>query len=308
VAELVEPYLRSVRGLTRPIRLAMLRGTDAFGLELSSLVASELAWNGKSVTENGSNYQGYTFDELTTPEIVDKLLDFVPDLIVSTAGDEVTHLNTGLVWDLDTKWKGLVKSTQEEPNPPLPFYILSPFNAGASDSVIKLFEAEASGSDQKPWERYIGITAASAANLTLQNDYAVNVRAKFMGADPDTGNFYDAYYFLAYAMYAAHVNDPRGADIARGMHRLLEGDPYNVGFADIAKITAALKDEDSTIELNGTLGPPDFDKKGIHVDPGSVYCFLDGGSGVTYFPDALRYDRAAGMFDGSFPCFTGFKD
>jgi hypothetical protein len=302
VSGLVEPYLRNVRGIgSRPLRLALLRGTDAFGAELSSLVLSELVWNGKSASKNGSDYRGFTFDALSPAEVATALIDFVPDVVVSTAGEEVTRAETGVVSLVERQWTGLVAGDAS-----LPFWVLSPFNAGDLAAITHLLDTEMTGADDEPTKRFIGITAASAADRQLQNDYALNLRDAYPSADPDTGNFYDAFYYLAYAIYAAHENDPRGAAIARGMHRLLSGPSFDVGLADIADVTNALKDDSTTIELVGTLGPPAFDQHGIHVDPGSIYCFATSGAGVTVYPDALRYDRASGSFAGNFPCFNGF--
>jgi hypothetical protein len=301
VAELVEPYLRDVRGIgSRPIRVALLRGTDAFGIELSARVAEELVWNGLSSSDNGDNYRGFTLDSRPLDEVVDDLIAFAPDLLISTAGSEVTRGESGIIWQLETKWNGFVVDV------PLPFWILSPYNAGDLLDVVDLLETEMTGADAEPTQRFVGITAASAPEGDLQNLYAVNVRDAFEDADPDTGNYYDAFYFLTYATYAARVNDPTGVDIARGMHRLLSGDPHDVGVTDIASILAALEDDTRTIELNGTLGPPDFDSDGIRVDSGAIYCFQASGASVLVQHETLRYDRESGGFEGAFPCFSDF--
>lgn len=303
VSELVEPYLRNVRGIgSRPLRVVLLRGTDAFGAELSSLVLSQLVWNGKSATENGSdNYQGFTFDKLSPADVATSILEFIPDLIISTAGEEVTRDDSGVISLVERQWSGPVTM-----GAPLPFWVLSPFNAADLGPTARLLKVETAGADPEPTKRFIGVTAAGAEDPQLQNEFALNLKDTYSNADPDTGNYYDAFYYLAYAIYAAHENDPRGAAIARGMHRLLDGPAYNVGLADIARITKALKDETSTIALQGTLGPPAFDEQGIHVDPGAIFCLAPSGDGVTVYPNALRYDRASGGFEGTFPCFSGF--
>ncbi len=303
VTNLVEPYLRDVRGIgSRPIRVALLRGTDAFGLELSARVAEELVWNGLSATENGDDYKGFTLNgSRPLDELVDELIGFAPDLVISTAGGEVTRGQSGIIWQLETKWSGFVADV------PLPFWVLSPYNAGDLADVVELLETEMTGADSEPTKRFVGITAASDAEGDLQTLYAINVRDAFLGADTDTGNYYDAFYFLTYATYAARVDDPVGTDLARGMRRLISGDPYDVGIADIGSILDVLGDDSSTIALQGTLGPPDFDPNGIRVDPGAVFCFQASGSSVLVQPNALRYDRGAGTFSGNFPCFSDFQ-
>lgn len=301
VAELVEPYLRDVRGIgSRPIRVALLRGSDAFGIELSARVAEELVWNGLSSIDNGDNYRGFAVDSRPLDEIVNDLIALAPDLVISTAGGEVTRGESGIIWQLETKWNGFVV------NVPLPFWILSPYNAGDLLDVVDLLETEMTGADAEPTERFVGVTAASSPDGDVQSLYAVNVRDTFTDADPDTGNYYDAFYFLAYATYGSRVNDPKGADIARGMRRLLSGDPYDVGVTAIADVLAALEDDAGTIELNGTLGPPVFDSAGIRVDSGALYCFQASGAAVLVQHETLRYDRATASFGGTFPCFSDF--
>jgi hypothetical protein len=304
VEDLVEPYLRSVRGIgERPIRVALLRGSDAFGAELSAFVAAALRFNGEPLADNDAdgNYLGLTFDgELETQDAVDQLLDFVPDLVISTAGPEVTRAETGVVLLLETMWDGFVTA-------PRPFYVLSPFNAGNLTPITELLETELAGVDSDPMRRFVGISAAGAEDPRLQNAFAVNLTDQFENADTDTGNYYDAFYFLAYALYGARVDEPRGVDIARGMRRLLEGNRLNVGLADISNVFETLAAPDESIALEGTLGPPAFDlETGIRIDPGGVYCFTTTGNRVFVEPDALRYSIASESFAGNFPCFSDF--
>jgi len=315
VSDLVEPYLREVRGIgDRPLKVVALRGSDAFGLELSNLTEDALIWNDKPTNENDAdgNYRAYTLDsETDLVEVVDELLDFVPDLLISTAGSEVTRAETGLIIQLEAQWAGFA-GPPNEPAPPRPFYVLSPINAGASGDVMQVINsAREGGFDVDAAQRFIGVTAAGAENRDLQNDYALDLNAAFPkgSLNTDTGNYYDAFYYLSYAIYAAHERDPRGEAIARGMRRLLSGEPHQVGFLQIPGVLDALEGEDSSIELIGTLGPPTFDlEHGVRIDPGGIYCFQDSASvtDTVFHPDALRYERASGSFSGSFPCFDAF--
>jgi hypothetical protein len=305
VQNLVEPYLRNVRGIgDRPLRVVLLRGADAFGIELSSLVAKELTWNGKSVKENDDdgNYHGYTFDGTITPaEVVQEILDQAEpvDLVISTAGQDVTRAETGVIELLETQWMGY-------PDALRPFYVLSPFNAGDLGAVTTLIGIELEGPDLEATKRFVGVTAASAEDGSLQQAFAVNLGDNYPKSNPDTGNYYDAFYFLAYAMYGARVNDPQGTDIARGMRRLLAGERFNVGVDDISSVFKALAVDGASIELDGTLGRPAFDPEtGVHVDPGAVFC-IGADASVYVSPNALRYAPATGTFQGNFPCFSDF--
>jgi hypothetical protein len=308
VEDLVEPYLRNVRGIgDRQLKVALLRGADAFGLELSTLVVDELTWNGESVAKNDDdgNFRGYTFDgSISAEDVMKDLLDhFHPDLVISTAGQDVTRANSGLIALLEREWDARAAGELR------PFYVLSPFNAGDLGPVTELLSTQLSSSAfYEPGTRFVGVTAAPAEDQTLQNQFEVNLKTKFKNPNVDTGNYYDAFYFLAYALYGARVNRPQGTDIARGMRRLLAGTPFDVGVADIDAVFTELAKDDTSIELDGTLGRPAFDlDTGVHIDSGGVFCIGASESSSLYVEsDKLRYVPTTGDFTGKFTCFDGF--
>jgi hypothetical protein len=76
----------------------------------------------------------------------------------------------------------------------------------------------------------------------------------------------------------------------------------------ISDVFSALRVADS-IELYGTLGPPDFDPNtGTKYAVGSVFCFADAARTAVLHVDVLRYDRDLGNFgpEEVFPCFPNF--
>jgi hypothetical protein len=103
------------------------------------------------------------------------------------------------------------------------------------------------------------------------------------------------------------VPEITGADIARGMQRVVAGTrDIDVGPTHIPEGFQALN-AGGTIRLNGTMGPSDFDPGvGARRGSGSVYCYLRQGSTVTIEYDVLRYDRDSGELVGELPCFEGF--
>jgi len=312
VEDLVEPYLQDVRGVdSRPIRVALLKGEDAFSLELSKLVERELVFNGMPVSENDAegNYIASTLNGIdSVQDATQEIFEFVPDLVISTAGSDVTRASTGLIHLVETGWRGFA-ALDGANVPPLPFYVLSPFNAGDLAALVDLLETEMLGADSTPTERFVGVTAAGAEDRSLQNDFAIDLADAFPDdpTNPDTGNYYDAFYFLSYAITGSGVPEPNGDDIARGMRRLLSGEPYEVGFLSIPAVNDALKAEDTTIELHGTLGPPSFDlDSGVRIDPGAIYCFEGSTGVVNVYPEALRYVPATETFEGDFECFDNF--
>jgi hypothetical protein len=120
-------------------------------------------------------------------------------------------------------------------------------------------------------------------------------------------NFYDAPYFLLYAAAASNAEQPGGADLARGMLRLLEGTPLAVGEEDIPAVLAELNaGPNASVALEGTLGPPDFDAQtgARKHTPSAAFCITGGGDeALAYRHDALRYDPERDVLTGSFDCF-----
>jgi len=73
------------------------------------------------------------------------------------------------------------------------------------------------------------------------------------------GSVYDAFYVLAYAIYAAGDRPVRGSDIARSIARLLPpGQPIDVGPTGILDAFTALG-EGRNIDLDGAATRLDFD-------------------------------------------------
>lgn len=306
VQDLVEPYVRDIRGAgEKPLKLVLLGDKDAFSQELNDLVSDELRWNDQSTSENlaAETFRGYSIDgNSDLVSIATEIIDFRPDIVVSTAGHLVTRTATGLIPKIETLWEG--KTTA-----PRPFYVLSPFNGGDLDGIITIFEEWRDNPvEDHPERRLIGVAAAGSQDTSLQQDFALNLTNAFPAEAPNvnTGNYYDAFYFLAYAIYAAHEQNPTGADIASGMRRLLEGERFKVGLDDIAEITDELADTSTTIQLDGTVGLPNFDSDGIRIDPGAVYCLDASAAGFIQTSNALRYDPNTASFAGDFPCFPDF--
>ena len=301
---LTESYVKTQRSLTAPLRVALVTTTDAFDSELASFVEPVLTFNGQSTSMNSDagTYAGFTVDTSDPqPEAwAQQILAFHPDIVISAASESFSEKG-GLLETLESDWDQLVVT-------PRPFYILSPYNAGDLTNINDLINGFIQGGvDTEANRRFVGVSIAGAADLTLQNQFATRLRTAFQDAYPDTGNYYDASYFLAYAMYAAGAAPLTGSKIAAAMPRLIDGKAIDVGPANISAAFQALTKQDSTIELDGTLGPPDFDPDtGVRHDQGSVLCFkLDSGV-LSLETDVLRYDTALGQFQGTFPCFDNF--
>jgi hypothetical protein len=128
--------------------------------------------------------------------------------------------------------------------------------------------------------RFLGVSVAPPADGTLQSDYEAALAEAFgPQSEYDTGNYYDALYVLAYAAFAAGLDEPlTGPRMAAGMHRIMgklnEGStPFNVGPDHIDSVFTRLGMGESTVRLTGTLGPLDFEEGGYRLVNGSVFCY-----------------------------------
>jgi hypothetical protein len=303
-----EAWLRKDRKLAEATHLKVVLVTtgDAFDSELRDSLLPELRFNDLSLTDNGDDFLGVELDgsaENLAAKAVE-IAKFAPDIIISAAS-ELFVMNDGLQQQVEDEWG--VKAGGH----PRPFYILSPYNAGDVNALLKRISGRLAG-DVKAGEdqqRYVGVSIAPAADISLQNAYGIRLKSKFKDAIVDTANYYDAIYYLAYAMYGA--SEPEGltgSGITRGMQRLFSGDGYKVGPTTVSATFKALSVQDATIHLDSTLGPPDVDPKtGVRPVDGGVFCFKRIGATAKLVPDVLRYNPQTKLFTGDFsPCNAGF--
>jgi ABC-type branched-subunit amino acid transport system substrate-binding protein len=296
-----EAWLREDRELAESAHLKVVLVTtgDAFDAELRDSLLPTLRFNELSLTDNGEDFMGVELDG-SAEDLAEKALEiaqFAPDIIISAAS-ELFVMSNGVQELVEYEW-GVNAGGH-----PRPFYILSPYNAGDVNGLLsrisgRLADDPTAGEDQ---QRYVGVSIAPAADLSLQNAYGVRLRSKFKSAIVDTANYYDAIYYLAYAMYGA--GEPEGltgTGITRGMQRLFAGDSYKIGPTTSSATFKALSVEDATIHLASTLGPPEFDPKtGVRPIDGGVFCFKAIGTTAKLVPDVLRYNRESKTFTGDF--------
>lgn len=288
------------------IKVALVTTKDAFDAELADALTPVLEFNGKSATGNGGNFEMFTIgDKPDFAALALEISTFRPDIIVSAASEQLL-MNNGLEQTLHEDWEFNIAPDTT----PRPFYILSPYNAGNLNAltgrISQRLERAPAFADQ---ERYVGVSIAAAADKTLQNAYAIRLGSQFKSAIKDTAHFYDAVYYLAYAMYGA--NQPSGltgSGIAEGMKRLLEGASLNIGPGSITDTYDALAVEGATLHVASTLGPPGFDATtGVRPVDGSVFCFKRQNNTASPVIDVLRFDRDANALIGkNFPCISGF--
>lgn len=307
--ERAEAYVRAERNLDAdtPIRVALIGSNDALDSELANAVTPGLRINGKPASSDTEHFMRFDIpDEPNFADAAAKVGTFHPDIVISAAGERFS-VKGGLQDQLEADWV----SYFDVLDPPRPFYILSPYNAGnlapIEDRIENWLETHTAEEDDQ--RRYVGVSIASAPDSSLQNTYAVRLASAF-GADAisDTANYYDSVYYLAYAMFAA--NQPgglTGSGIAAGMQRLLSGERFDVGPSTANSAFAALAKNGATIQVQSTLGPPGFDPvSGVRAVEGSVFCFSRSKNNVSMVPDQLRYDDVKHELVGDFSCVPGF--
>ena len=306
--KLSEAHLRKLYDIQPPdsLKVALVTTKDAYDDELANVLRGVLQFNGKSVAGNAGNFKDYTI--LPDPDFASmatKIAEFAPDIVISAASEPFV-MNGGLHEELEADWDTEVVPTGKR----RPFYILSPFNAGdLADLLGRVngrLERTPAVQDQ---QRYVGVSIAAAPDNSLQNAYEIRLSSVVDDPVNDTANYYDAVYYLAYAMYAA--NQPggiTGSGIRDGMLRLLKGDDVNVGPDAISSTFKTLAVKGKTVHVVSTLGPPDFDATtGVRPVDGSVFCLNRTGNTAKPSFDALRYDRTKKALVGdSLPCISGF--
>jgi hypothetical protein len=283
-----------------PIRVALVTTDEAFDSELEDSIAPQLTFNGEvtSVNDARGHYLGVEVpsQDADLAEIATRIVDFRPHIVVSMAGGVMTQPVDGLIDRIDANWDIPLDGQAQ------PMYLLSPYNSGDLSSVKELIKGNwNNGVEPNPEQRFVGLAVAGAEDSSLQNEYAVRLRNKFPNAYTDTANYYDAFYFLSYATFAAGSEEPlTGKRIALGMQRLLSGELHQPVPQQLSDVFAVLSKPEGSIQLESTLGPPSFDPvTGNRPIDAGVLCFNRVGDQVTLLRDVRRFDRGLAKFRGS---------
>lgn len=238
------------------------------------------------------------------------LLDYAPHIIVALAGSEFIEgvfpvLETANNWSTET-------GGQQRP-----MYVLG--SSMAPETWALYGASESGGGFTTLMNRIVGVAYASAEDPKLRSNYESRlVSANTDLSDPTillgSESVYDATYMMVYATAAAgQVPELTGRQVAKGMQKLLDGTPYDIGPTAMSSVLTAL-DNGEDIGLELTLGPPDWNvANGTRKGVGSVYCLNNAQPGYeSTFPkgpnaDALRYDPETDTLeDKPLPCITNF--
>ncbi|MFZ5891012.1 MAG: hypothetical protein ACOY0T_08175 [Myxococcota bacterium] len=303
-AALVRQFEAYVRTLQQdlagtPLRVAAVTQlADADGNELSQAVLGALTFNPENLTFEENRQQGNALlIDIANQQIIDELVAFKPHLVISFAKEPFTAIN-GIAHQLEQR---LVSR---------PHYLLSPWNSGDEADLREIFLRNKQAGRTNSQQRFFGIdgpSALDAGSRDAKNEYTSRLLSLHSADKTNFENFYDAFYYLVYAMFAGG-SPITGPGTAAGMTRLYQGsDVFYVGRNDMSTIFTTLQDGRNRIYLKGALGDPTFDSTGGRVDTGSVYCF-DNLPTPTLRPNVFGYNVTTDMLyetTPSPPCLSG---
>jgi hypothetical protein len=276
-----------------PVRVALVTADEVKYLSTVSRALTDgiLQFNDRAALENSDGHflalsipsRPFANEAIDYSSAITELVNFRPHVVIDAATDEVP----------ETIILGLEAAAPEL----LPFYLLSPWNR-QERLVFNLAVAV-----PKIDLRLAGVNWEAAVDRKLYEGYESRFEAAFKQSPLDTENHYDAAYYLIHAAAAAGFELPlRGSGLAKGMQRLLSGSQtFGVGPSDLLPAYVALEEPGSSIVLDGTMGPPNFDPAtGARDLPGSVWCFNYKTGAID--DDVLRL-TPEGTLTGTFSCF-----
>jgi ABC-type branched-subunit amino acid transport system substrate-binding protein len=307
-----EAYTSQLHGKPPSLRVAVVTSTAATEKAMSAIVRDRVKGiqvNGAPFLDNPpSNQLSYSVTSIDSNPAADYSADaaaiatFKPNIVVLLTGGEEGQLVP--------KVDQLMKASAD----PLPFYILGPRGNAEPALLEYLGNAVVQASDSKR-RRVVGVTFASATDLTQRDAYVQRMRDAWKGIDAGAGvyesvdNSYDAIYWVALASAAAGPGRTTGLELASGARKLLFGPPVYPGTVSaLSKSALDIGNSPNGVQFVGALGPPDIDiTTGTWRRNGSVYCPVQLSPGVIDMRyDVLRYDRADGQLKGYFDCYIGF--
>ncbi|HYO93724.1 MAG TPA: hypothetical protein VER33_04395, partial [Polyangiaceae bacterium] len=197
--------------------LVDLRDSFMDTVKLNGVSAPQSRTDGNLLTLSVTS--GYDVPDAPLTDEVQAIIDFRPHIVVGATGPEML---TTLIPRIESGWT----RNAPDPLPPRPFYILSPYNYNHAPPLTALLN------EHRMFElRMAGINFASAEPpaeaLAL---YEQALHDEFLGAAAlGYENFYDAAYYMIYALAAAEPQiELNGLDLADAMERLKSGEKFNV--------------------------------------------------------------------------------
>jgi tRNA A-37 threonylcarbamoyl transferase component Bud32/ABC-type branched-subunit amino acid transport system substrate-binding protein len=228
-----------------PVRVVLARDTSATALSFGEALYGALVFNGRPAVENGRDYQQVTFPrgQLAPADVkaaTDRIAEAAPTVVVFMGGDEA-----GLAAIAEAVENG--RSTG-----PRPIYLLG----NANLTRFATYLGASVDRRQRLYTIYLRPLPSAAGRFVLRYN-ETHATPIDLTRTPSTS--YDAFFLLAYGVFAlgdAHVTGP---SLARAFARLVPPGPeVEVGRAHVLDGLKLLS-AGSTIDLRGAGGGLDFD-------------------------------------------------
>jgi branched-chain amino acid transport system substrate-binding protein len=275
--------LEARRGLART-HLTLVREDSQPVLPFAQRLFRKLVFNGKPAADNGSDYREVVF----TGDAADdarRIVQGRPTLVVLMGSGDATGSRAQAV---EAIWP---------PSMPRPYYVI------AEDTTATLAAIMEKSPEAR--HRVFAVSAASIPATTAH--FVLRFNLAHAGEATETvnpGTTYDAFYMLAYAVFATGDQPVTGPAIAGAMRRLLPpGAPIETGSTDVFTALSALSRGES-IDLSGPSGSLDFDPQSGEWSPDfTLLCAaLDKSGHVTDAESGLVQRGKSHALEGTIRC------
>jgi branched-chain amino acid transport system substrate-binding protein len=289
----LETELKAARGKSI-MKLGIVYRDDAVGLgtlrSLNGLIFNGQPLNAAINTGSGGNVSidGYQFSASNQDPIVNKYVNFAPDIIVLAGLAEVI---TTVMNPIEQRWSDAGSERA--------YYVLTDQVKGPD-----LITSTTNMPNLRTRVRGTGLTPG-ATSVPVQTAFELSYRAKY-GVTPTasgSGPSYDSTYAIAYALAGTRDLPVSGDAISKGLRKLAGGTAINVGpgsplLTAFGKLAAG-----ENITATGTYLPMEWDDKGAVVNgtieiwcvglPGTSTTPAYGSSGLTY---DIKTDKTMGAY------------
>jgi hypothetical protein len=301
--ERTEAYIHTRQTTQAPIKVALVDDETVYNKDISDEltgITTPVTFNGQLPGAQLDDGCGPSLDEpcflartiqstgvaADYTAIIEELDAFQPDVIIALT---TAAFASNVMEPLEAAW--------DETRPARPFYLLGPYQVGSqelNDAVVTSTQQNKQ-CNSLPCPtmsgRLLGINFETSRNDAVVQSYHTRF-SQFSAQLQTYENFYDAAWYMFYAIAAAGDVPLTGTEIARGMGRLVKIDDqrrYTVGPSDVGNVLDTLSRIGvGGIQLDGIMGPPDFDPgTGARRTLGSAYCLGFNGA---VFPDVMRYE------------------
>ena len=300
-----------------PLRVTMVYSTHPTMLDMHDVLTnttdtkhpeSQLSFNNKSLTDNGSNYREVKIDSIlvtnppTVTAAISELESNPPHLVLALTTSEFP---ASVMQPVETTW-GTTGSSNPSYKMIRPYYLMSHLTYNAVDLLSRTKASYALGATPFLHQRVVGVNYAEAQDARSKGLYNAYY-SRLQGANPTTTlalsgteNYYDGAYYLLYSIAAAGAKSTAPSSVAiwnAFLQRVINttnGESVNVDPGVIGTTVGYLYGgAPYYMALWGTMGYPNFDTLlGTRISQTSAWCVqqTSGSTTGTYQPDGLIYD------------------